>query len=121
LTDPTVTHRFQDNHAVQPARDDGSGTVADPVATAGLAAIQQGYEEAKAGIVDPVRVPASPADDADALPDTEKIDLRQVALPVVRPGTREVTAAVPPPGRRSWWRGVRRAWHEAASAGRSER
>jgi hypothetical protein len=120
LTDPTVTHRFQDNHAVQPARDDGSNTVADPVAAAGLAAIQQGYEEAKAGIVDPAAVPSSPADDEEPLPGTERIDLRQVTLPPVRPGTREATAAMPPPGRRSWWRGVRRAWLEAASPGRSE-
>lgn len=120
LTDPAVTHRFQDNHAVEPARDDGSNTVANPAAPAELAAIQRGYEEAKAGIIAPVHAPATPADDGEALPETEKIDLSRVTLPAVRPGTREATAATPPPARRSWWRGVRRAWHEAASAGRSE-
>lgn len=118
MTDPTVTHRFQDNRAVETARADGwGGEVAGSVAVPRLAAIQQGYEEAKAGIVDPMRTCA--ADDADPLPATEKIDIRQVALPAVPAGTREATAASPPPARRSWWRGVRRAWSEAHPPGRS--
>ena len=119
MTDPTVTHRFQDNRAVETTRADGRrGDVAGAAAVPRLAAIQQGYEEAKAGIVDPMRARAE--DDADPLPATEKIDIRQVALPAVPAGTREAAAAAPPPARRSWWRGLRRAWYEAHSSGASQ-
>jgi len=117
LTQPTATHRFEDNQAVDTAQD---------IAAPNLAAIQHSYEDAQANIVDP-------------FPETEKIDVRTVQLPAVPDGTPETeamsvaarflaeelasekeqlasrTPALPesPPatstGRRHWWRGMRSA------------
>ena len=117
----TRAHRLHDNRAVGP-----------DTASTHLAAIQYGYEEAKAGIIEPANFIS---DDLGAFPGTEKIDVPTVGLPAVpagASGTEAMTVAArrlaeqfaaeepgfqpsgteprpASPGRRSWWRGVRRA------------
>ena len=126
MTDPTVIHRFEDNEA--------GGQAAEAVPH--LADILRSYEEAKANIVDPA--PAWPADEGEAFPGTEKIDVRTVGLPAVPEGTkgteamsvaarflaeqlvredgrgattnsRPAAASAVSSGRRGWWRGIRTA------------
>lgn len=149
MTDPTVIHRFADNHAVTGVPDDGAagGEVGDGAATPNLAAIQHSYEQAKANIVDPS--PDWPLDD-EPLPATEKLDVRSAKLPAVPAGTRGTAAmtvaarclseqpvvdelrsaptrsaqpdaaSAASPGPRGWWRGIRSALHGALPVRRPE-
>ena len=114
----TRTHQLHDNTAVDPE-----------TASTYLAAIQIGYEEAKAGIMEPANFVSDVA-----FPGTEKIDITEVGLPAVPAevsGTEAMTVAARrlaeqlasedegfrpssaepagPAGRPSWWRTVRRA------------
>jgi hypothetical protein len=133
LTDPTVIHRFEDNEAAVQAAE----------AAPHLADILRSYEEAKANIVDPA--PAWPADEGEAFPGTEKIDVRTVGLPAVPEGTKGTEAmsvaarflaeqlvrehghgadgSQPAPAQgpaapepRGWWRSVRAALQGSAPA-----
>ena len=131
MTDPTVLHRFENNAAVA-----GSPAVADRVEPH-LAAIQRSYEEAKSNIVDPAPSWPSAADEGEAFPGTEKIDVRTIGLPAVpdgSSGTEAMSVAArrlaeqlaaedeEPPVRRTgqapasaeprgWWRSIRSALH----------
>ena len=99
-----------------PIEQPGDGDVAAPV----LDAIQHGYEEAKASIIDRTRVPASSTPDGgEALPETEGIDLRTLPpVPTEAPVARfSGNFAVQPTSRRRWWRGVRSPRH-GGGAGR---
>ncbi len=139
MTHPTATHRFQDNEVAD----------ADTAAP-NLAAIQDSYEAAKANIVDPAPPWPSAADDDEPFPETELIDGRMVMLPSVPDGSSGTEAmsvaarflaeqqaleeARPPvtdsepgperaaatPGRRGWWRGIRKALHSGDPDTRSE-
>ena len=124
MTHPTSTEQDQDGDAV-------ANFVIDDAAAPQLAAIQQGYEEARASIIDPSRTPLNWIHDpADAHPDTEAIDLDAVPPPVpndATPPTEAMSVAAkhlaeqqilaeaapsaqtpPPPGDflgfRRWWR-----------------
>ena len=120
MTHPGPIHVFHGNEAVDPA----VAEVAAPL----LAAIQHGYEQAKACIVDPSRSPSTAGEDESAFPGTEAIDLRTAALPAVpapEPGTTPLILAPRPPapaasptagepagaaapaGQRGWWRSLR--------------
>jgi hypothetical protein len=77
VTGPTPIHIFRDNEAVDP--DPAGAAAVAPL----LAAIQLGYEEAKACIADPARSSSAGAAGQEPLPDTEAIDLRSVPLPAV--------------------------------------
>ena len=116
---PTArTHQLYGNTAVDPE-----------TASTHLAAIQFGYEEAKAGIMEPANFVCD-----EVFPGTEKIDITSVGLPAV-PAEESATEAMTvaarrlaeqladedtgfqpsgaepaqPAGRPSWWRAVRRA------------
>jgi hypothetical protein len=133
LTDPTVIHRFEDNEAAVQAAE----------AVPHLADILRSYEEAKANIADPA--PSWPADEGEAFPGTEKIDVRTVGLPAVPEGTKGTEAmsvaarflaeqlvredghgagGIQPapaqgpasPEPRGWWRSVRAALHGSPAA-----
>ena len=116
----TRIHQLHDNRAVDPE-----------TASTHLAAIQIGYEEARAGIIEPANFVS---DEVAAFPGTEKIDVTSFGLPAVpagESGTEAMTVAarrlaeqfaaedagfrpsgaqpVQPAGRPSWWRAVRRA------------
>jgi hypothetical protein len=136
LTHPTAIHRFEDNKAiehdkgVEEAQHGGTveGVADADTAAPNWAAIQDGYEQAKANIVDP-------------FPDTEKIDVRAVQPPAPTgslPGTEAMSVAArslaellvvegaaspargPAPAtaspvashrRRGWWRRIRSTMH----------
>jgi len=81
MTQPTSTEQTQDGDAVQ-------NFVVDDAAAPPLAAIQQGYEEAKASIIDPSRAPLNWVHDpADPHPATEEIDVDAVPPPVPHDAT----------------------------------
>jgi hypothetical protein len=76
MTHPTSTDQAQDGDAVE-------NFVIDDAAAPQLAAIQQGYEEARASIIDPTREPLNWVHDpANAYPATEAIDVDAVPPPV---------------------------------------
>jgi hypothetical protein len=124
MTHPTSTDQAQDGDAVE-------NFVIDTAAAPQLAAIQQGYEEARASIIDPTRAPLNFVHDpASAYPATEAIDVDAVPPPVPHdaiPATEAMSVAAkhlaeqqalgeaaPPPetsartadpfGLRRWWR-----------------
>jgi hypothetical protein len=81
MTHPTSTEQAQDGDAVQ-------NFVIDDAAAPELAAIQQGYEEARASIIDPTRTPLNWVHDpADPYPATEAIDVDAVPPPVPHDAT----------------------------------
>ena len=76
MTHPTSTEQAQGGDA-------DKNFVIDDAAAPQLAAIQQGYEEARASIIDPTRAPLNWIHDpADPHPDTEAIDVDAVPPPV---------------------------------------
>jgi hypothetical protein len=89
MTQPTSTEQAQDAENVD-------NFVVDEAAPH-LAAIQQGYEDAKASIIDPTRAPLNWVHDpADPYPDTEAIDLDAVPPPVsddAHPSTEAMSVA----------------------------
>ena len=81
MTHPTSTEQTQGGDAVE-------NFVIDDAAAPQLAAIQQGYEEARASIIDPTRAPLNWVHDpADPHPDTEAIDVDAVPPPVPHDAT----------------------------------
>jgi hypothetical protein len=75
MTHPTSTDQAQGG-------DGGGNFVIDAAAAPQLAAIQQGYEEARASIIDPARAPLNWIHDpADPHPDTEAIDVDALLPP----------------------------------------
>lgn len=81
MTHPTSTDQAQGGDAVQ-------NFVIDDAAAPPLAAIQQGYEEARASIIDPTRAPLNWVHDpADPHPDTEEIDVDSVPPPAPHDAT----------------------------------
>ena len=81
MTHPASTEQTPDGDAVE-------NFVIDDAAPPPLAAIQQGYEEAKASIIDPTRAPLNWVHDpADPHPDTEAIDVDAVPPPVPQDAT----------------------------------
>jgi hypothetical protein len=75
MTNPTSTDHTQDGDAVE-------NFVVDDAAAPQLAAIQHGYEEARASIIDPSDAPLNWVHDpANPHPDTEEIDVDAVPPP----------------------------------------
>ena len=124
MTQPTTSHQVQTGDA-------DKNVVSEEAVLPPLAAIQQGYEEAKATIIDPSRAPLNWVHDpANPHPDTEEIDADAVLPPVPHDATppteamsvaakqlaeQPVTGSAPSPGHASprtgtslalqrWWR-----------------
>jgi len=80
-TQPTTGHHVESGGS-------DANVVSDEAVLPPLAAIQQGYEEARASIIDPTHAPLNWVHDpADPYPDTEAIDVDAVAPPVPRDAT----------------------------------
>jgi hypothetical protein len=86
MTQPTSAEQAQGGDAVQ-------NFVIDDAVAPQLAAIQQGYEEARASIIDPTRAPLNWVHDpADPHPATEEIDVDAVPPPVPHEATPDTEA-----------------------------
>lgn len=99
MTRPTSTDQAHDGDTVE-------NFVIDAAAPQ-LAAIQQGYEEARASIIDPTREPLNWVHDpADPYPATEAIDVDAVPppLPTARPPQSSTLRATPFGLLRRCWR-----------------
>jgi hypothetical protein len=90
MTQPTTSHQIRTG-------DSDANVVSDEAVLPPLAAIQQGYEEARASIIDPASAPLNWVHDpADAHPDTEAIDVDALPPPVphdATPPTEAMTVA----------------------------
>jgi hypothetical protein len=81
MTHPTSTDQAHDGDAVE-------NFVIDDAAAPQLAAIQQGYEEARASIIDPTIAPLNWVHDpANAYPETEAIDVDALPPPLPHDAT----------------------------------